>query len=79
MKEKQLELNLKGISNQKEFNEHMEEISAHANNRIEDLINKIIKNKKYTKTELKRLISLAKWSNGEKKNSSFLGKYNYDI
>lgn len=77
-KEQQLELNLKGISNQKELDENMKEVSDHANYRLEGLLSKIIKNKKYTKNELHRLISLAKWTNGEKSKDSFLGKYNKD-
>lgn len=77
-KEKQLEFNFPGMSNQKEFDENMKEIDTHANVRIKTMLDKIIKNKKYTKTEVERLISLSKWTLGEKHKDSFEGKYNKD-
>lgn len=78
MREKQLEFNYPGISNQKELDEHMKEIDAHANVRLKQLLDKIIKNKKYSNKEIERLISLSKWTSGEKNKDSFDGKYNKD-
>jgi hypothetical protein len=63
MKEKQLEFNLKGISNQKELDKSHKEISDDAKSKFVSLLEEIINNKKYSKKDLKKLISLGKWIN----------------
>jgi len=73
---KNLEINLKGISNQEEFDINMKEIDAHSNVRIKKMLNNIIKNKKYSKKDIERLISLSKWTSGERSKDCFNGKYN---
>jgi mRNA-degrading endonuclease HigB of HigAB toxin-antitoxin module len=67
MKEKQLEFNLKGISNQKEFDEKrkkdMKQISSDAKKKLVDLLTVIINQERCTPSELKKIISLSKWIN----------------
>uniref|UniRef100_A0A6M3JJ76 Uncharacterized protein n=1 Tax=viral metagenome TaxID=1070528 RepID=A0A6M3JJ76_9ZZZZ len=60
-KEKQLEFNIKGISNQKELNKRHEEIHKDATSKLKVLLTQIIGNKQFTKEDIKQIISLSKW------------------
>jgi len=65
MKEKQLEFNLKGISNQKELDDYhkkeMDEISDDATDKLKKVLNSIIQKKKYNTKDIKEIISLGNW------------------
>lgn len=62
-KEKQLEFNVKGISNQEELNKNMKDISDDATKKLEGILTNIIYKTKYTKKDLENIISLSKWIN----------------
>lgn len=61
MAEKQLEFNLKGISNKDEHDKYMEEISDDARNKIKKVLDKVIKKKKYDKKDINDIVGLGKW------------------
>jgi hypothetical protein len=68
--EKQLELNLKGISTQVELDKkrkkEMDEISNDALDKLYCVLDNIVMNRKYNKKDMKKIISLSKWINEKK-------------
>lgn len=65
MKEQQLEINLDGISSQKNLNvtrgNQEEQISKDSLKKIKKILKAILEKKDYTKKDIKQIISLSKW------------------
>ncbi len=65
MKEQQLEINLDGISSQKNLNvtrgNQEEQISKDSLKKIKKILKTILEKKDYTKKDIKQIISLSKW------------------
>jgi hypothetical protein len=60
-KEKELEFNVKGVSNQKELDKNMKNISDDASKKLKILLSIILAQRKYTDKDLKQIVSLSKW------------------
>lgn len=60
-KEKQLEFNIKGISNKEELDKANKEIENDARIKLNKLLLNIIYKGKFTKKEFKDIVSLSKW------------------
>ena len=65
MKEQRLEINLDGISTQKNLNvtrgNQEQEISKDSMKKIKKILKDILEKKEFTKKDIKQIVSLSKW------------------